>query len=171
MQAEVRTVLGLFAIVLLAVAAWSDLATRTIPNRLCIGIASAGLLARIVTALPEAMASAAVAAGVFLVLILLHARGVLGGGDVKLSAAIVLGLSPAGSYLFMIVTILSGGLLALLHLSLRLLPRAAPAPAGASPWRRVSAVERWRIKRRGPLPYGIAIACGGTWAILSGLGV
>jgi Flp pilus assembly protein protease CpaA len=31
-------------------------------------------------------------------------------------------------------------------------------------------VERWRVERRGSLPYGIAIACGGAWAMLSGYG-
>ena len=33
--------------------------------------------------------------------------------------------------------------------------------------RRVYAIERWRHLRHAPLPYGVAIACGGIWTIFS----
>ena len=51
-----------------------------------------------------------------------------------------------------------------------LLPRPAGARAGASTLRRVWAAERWRILRRAPLPYGLAIACGGIWTVLTHTG-
>ena len=67
-------------------------------------------------------------------------------------------------------TALAGGVLVLLHLALRRLPAPTRCPPGAAGPRRVWTIERWRVRRRGALPYGVAIACGGTWAILSGWG-
>jgi hypothetical protein len=34
----------------------------------------------------------------------------------------------------------------------------------------VLSAERWRIARHGSLPYGVAIACGGIWVIVSQAG-
>ena len=65
------------------------------------------------------------------------------------------------------ITALAGGVLALAHLTMRLLPHPKRPPAGSSLVRRVYAVERWRNLRRAPLPYGVAIACGGVWTLLS----
>jgi prepilin peptidase CpaA len=65
------------------------------------------------------------------------------------------------------VTALAGGVLALVHVMMRLLPYPKLAPAGSSLVRRVYAIERWRHLRRAPLPYGVAIACGGIWTVLS----
>src|SRR6266853_403042 len=65
------------------------------------------------------------------------------------------------------VTALAGGVLALAHLMMRLLPSPRLAPAGSSFVRRVYAIERWRHLRHAPLPYGVAIACGGIWTIFS----
>ena len=90
----------------------------------------------------------------------------LGGGDVKLMVAMALGLSFAGNVRFFAATALAGGVLALMHLALRYLPRPALVPTGSVAIRRVYAAERWRILRRAPLPYGIAIACGGIWSVL-----
>ena len=157
-------------IALLAVAAWRDLATREIPDGICIAVAVVGLALR-AGAGPGPMAwSLGLAALMFGALVALHALGGLGGGDVKLAAATVLGLPPVRVYHFVVITVLAGGALVLVHLALRLLPPAAACPAGASSLRRVWVVERWRVRRRGPLPYGVAIACGGAVAILSGIG-
>jgi prepilin peptidase CpaA len=65
------------------------------------------------------------------------------------------------------ITALAGGVLALGHLMLRLLPHPRLAPAGSSLVRRVYAIERWRNLRHAPLPYGVAIACGGIWTVFS----
>jgi len=169
-QPDLRAALALAVVALLGCAAWSDLATRRIPDRISLAVAAVGPLAAIATGINALLWSVALAALVFVALACLHARGWLGGGDVKLSTAIVLGLPPSGCYQFFIVTVLAGGMLALLHLTLRLLPIPAACPAGAAVLRRVCTAERWRICRKGPLPYGIAIACGGAWAILSGIG-
>src|SRR6185437_10028958 len=104
-----------------------------------------------------------------------HARGGLGGGDVKLAAAVCLGLSPFEAWRFVVVTSLAGGILAILHLLGRLALRSsgtiAPAPAGSPSLIRVLRTERWRIARHGSLSYGVAIACGGIWAILESRGL
>ena len=116
--------------------------------------------------------SVGVAMGLFALLVLAHARGALGGGDVKLAAAMALGLAPVQTYRFVVATILAGGVLSLLHLLLRRAPPPAPLPKKFSrraplAWRIVT-VERWRIRRKGSLPYGVAIACGGAWVMLTG---
>jgi prepilin peptidase CpaA len=36
---------------------------------------------------------------------------------------------------------------------------------------RVAAVELWRIRHRGPLPYGVAIAVGGAFVVFTSQGV
>jgi Flp pilus assembly protein protease CpaA len=65
------------------------------------------------------------------------------------------------------VTALAGGVLAAAHIVMRSLPCPRLVPAGSSLARRIYAVERWRHLRQAPLPYGVAIACGGIWAIFS----
>jgi prepilin peptidase CpaA len=165
----------LLFIVLLLLAAWNDIATRLIPDCLPIGVALLGGLTRLMVG-PSALAvSFAVALGVFLVLVLLHARGALGGGDVKLAAAVCLGLSPAAAWCFVVVTALAGGVLGVFHLIGRIALRGAapfpPMPRGTALPFRVWRTERWRISRHGSLSYGLAIACGGIWAMLETRGL
>ncbi len=159
---------------LLAVAAVSDLATRTIPDEACIALALLGFGARLFAGITAAALSVAVAAGLFVLLALAHARGALGGGDVKLAAALAVGLAPLQTYRFVVATVLAGGVLSVLHLVLRRAPppaRLVSRSAGlASLARRIVTIERWRIRRKGSLPYGIAIACGGAWVTLTGVG-
>jgi prepilin peptidase CpaA len=117
--------------------------------------------------------SAALALLLFVLLVLLHSRGIMGGGDVKLAAATAIGLPPASIYHFIVYTALAGGVLACLHLALRFgLRHSSPhAPRrGAGLIQRVLSAERWRIARHGSLPYGVAIACGGIWAVLTARG-
>jgi len=135
---------------------------------------SLGLLARLLNGLPAVAVSVAASLALFVFLLLLHARGMLGGGDVKLIPAVALGLSLTSINRFVFITVMAGGVLAVLHLIARWLLRGgrpiAPPPRGASLLRRVACVERWRIARHGSLPYGVAIACGGIWVIMSKAG-
>src|SRR5262249_18357991 len=107
------------------------------------------------------------AAVLFLLLLVVYQRGWMGGGDVKLLVALAVGLPVTGVVQLLVATALAGGVLALVHVMMRLLPSPRLAPAGSSLLRRVYAVERWRHLRHAPLPYGVAIACGGIWTILS----
>jgi prepilin peptidase CpaA len=166
--------LAVVAIVSLLFAACQDVATRTIPNSIVAIVAVVGFTARLLMGLSAFAISAAAAVVLFIFLLLLHARGVLGGGDVKLIPAIALGLPLPSINHFVFITVMSGGVLALLHLlarwTLRGRPPLAPPPRGAFLLHRVFRAERWRIARHGSLPYGVAIACGGIWVIMSRVG-
>lgn len=173
-MAWLGNLLGLFVIVSLLLAAGTDVANRTIPNSIPAVVAVAGLAAHLLAG-PGSLAVSAVAAVLlFAFLLLLHARGLLGGGDVKLIPATAIGFSlPAISH-FVFITVMAGGALAMLYLFARWIVRgsapSAPPPRGAGLIRRVFAAERWRIARHGSLPYGVAIACGGIWVIVSQTG-
>lgn len=159
----VPVVLQLFVLVMIC---WTDISSRVIPNNACLGLAAAGALTRLVIGPVALLESVGVATGLFVILLALHARGGLGGGDVKLLTALAIGQSFAGTVDCLTIMALAGGILVLAHLALRRLPRPKRAPVGAGALRRVYSAERWRILRRAPLPYGIAIACGGFWTIL-----
>jgi prepilin peptidase CpaA len=146
----------------LVAAAWSDLAVRRIPDAASAVVALAGLVLRAMEG-PASLAESFAAAGLlFLVLFAGFARGVLGGGDVKLATAAALGLPPAGIWTLVVATALAGGVLSLGYIlahKLRL-PRAKPLGPDHGIVTRVIAIERWRFNRRGPLPYGVAITAG-----------
>lgn len=179
------TIAAVAAALLLALAAWRDVATRIIPDGLCAAIALLGVALRLGEGLPALLATLAAAAALFLGLLLLAMLGLMGGGDLKLATAIALGLPPLGVYQLVVATALAGGVLALLYVMLARVVRPAagaragpPAPAtppiarrrDAPLLRRVLAAEAWRLRRRGPLPYGVAIAAGGTLVLFRSLG-
>lgn len=163
---------------LLCWAAWTDVAVRLIPNAACAGIALFGLVHRATAGLEAVVLSSGVALGGFVLLVLMHARGLMGGGDVKLIAAVVLGFAPASTLRFIVATAMFGGALALVHLALRQMLGRRPwlfssqglSGRGGHIWQRVAATEVWRIRRRGSLPYGVAIAGGGAWVLLTSSG-
>src|SRR5580704_4418346 len=80
----ITDLVALLTIGLLAVAAASDLATRMIPDEACIALALLGFGARLFAGITAAAVSVVVAVALFALLVLAHARGALGGGDVKL---------------------------------------------------------------------------------------
>jgi prepilin peptidase CpaA len=81
---------------------------------------------------------------------LLFAQGWFGGGDVKLLAAIALWFDLDGGLALFVWTTVGGGLLALSFIALR---RMLPLPAtNEGGW--------GALKRKGPIPYGLAIAAG-----------
>lgn len=161
----------LAALALLTFAALHDLAARIIPDWVSLALLPIGFWLRIWHggALWSLVALLLVFAGAVLVWRL----GALGGGDVKLLAAATPLLPPAELPTLLAAVALAGGALALLYLLLRPLLRGGAAgerPRGLLA--RVRRVERWRIGRGGPLPYGIAIATGAAWALLgSGAGL
>jgi prepilin peptidase CpaA len=162
--------LTLLVLACLATAAWRDLGTRIIPDALPAALLLLGIALRARGGAVAAGLSLLVALALFALLTTVHARGWLGGGDVKLASGIAAGLAPQAVPLFLFATGLAGGVLAAAYLGLRLLPRPRYRARAAPLLPRLCRVERWRIVRRGPLPYGIAIACGGAWAMLAGAG-
>lgn len=155
-------------IVLLAIAAWRDLATRTIPNWSSLGIVLLGLTSRIAAGPTAVLASLCTASIVFLVLAALHAKNALGGGDVKLAAAMAVALPPVEALQFIEATAILGGIVAVIYL---LAARLEYRPRGRRhrllPLR-VLAVEANRIRRRASLPYGIPLALAGA-LVLTGV--
>ena len=162
----IASTVSILQILLLLYVATIDVATRSIPNEFCFALALLGIAGQLPSSIQVAVSL--IAAGIlFLLLFVLYARGGIGGGDVKLLVALAVGLPPSGTMQLLTVTALAGGVLALVHLLMRLLPHPRLVPVGSSLVRRVYAIERWRHLRHAPLPYGVAIACGGIWTTLS----
>jgi prepilin peptidase CpaA len=154
------------AILLLVYVAIIDIATRSIRNEICLVLALLGVARQVAS--PMQLAESLIVATILLLLLLvIYQRRMIGGGDVKLLVALAIGLPLIGVIQLLTVTALAGGVLAVVHLMMRLLPHPRLAAAGSSVLRRVYAVERWRHLRHAPLPYGVAIACGGIWTVFS----
>ena len=137
---------GLAAI--LVVAAIVDVRTFTISNRLNLTVA---LLAPVYWASialapwPGIAIQLAAGAAVFTLLAGAFYAGMMGGGDVKLAAALALWFSPTGTVRFLVLMSLAGGVLTLVLVA----------------WHRARKREG-----RPQIPYGVAIAFGGL-AILT----
>jgi prepilin peptidase CpaA len=153
-------------ILLLLYVATIDIATRLIRNEICLALALLGIAGQLASPM-QVTQSLIVATILLLLLLVIYTRGWIGGGDVKLLVALAIGLPLTGVIQLLTMTALAGGVLALVHLMMRLLPYPRLAPAGSSLVRRVYAIERWRNLRHAPLPYGVAIACAGIWTVFS----
>ena len=129
--------------ILLVVAAIVDVRTYTISNRLTLLVVGLAPLFWWTSGMAPASAIAVqigMAAGVFGLLALCFYMGMMGGGDVKLAAALALWFSPASTVRFLVFMSLAGGLLTLA----------------------VVAIHRARKREGRPeIPYGVAIAAGG----------
>ena len=138
--------IALLAAALLA-AAVGDWRTRTIPNRLNAGIAllaipfwwSIGL-----DLWPGVALQLALGGAVFALFAVAFHFGAMGGGDVKMAAALALWLPFAGVVKLLAITSIAGGVLTVAMLAAHRMTRAAGRPE---------------------IPYGIAIAFGGFWLI------
>ena len=137
----------------LIVAAIIDIRTFTISNRLNAAIA---MLAPVywwsigMPLWPEAAAQVAVAIAVFGLLAITFYMGMMGGGDVKLAAALALWFSPMSTVKFLVIMSLAGGVLTLIVLvAHRLKKPENPDQPRSKP----------------EVPYGVAIAVGALWVI------
>lgn len=157
---------SILEIILLLYVATMDVATRLISNEMCLTLSVLGIAGHLAN--PAGIAESLIAATILFVgLFIIYQRGMMGGGDVKLLVVLAMGLPLMGVIQLLTITAFAGGVLALVHLIMRNLPHPRPAPTGSSLLRRIYAVERWRHLRHAPLPYGVAIACGGIGAIFS----
>jgi prepilin peptidase CpaA len=137
---------AVLALALLFAAAW-DLRTRTIPNTLNLAIALGAIPFWWTTGLalwPDVALQVAVAAGVFGIFALAFALGAMGGGDVKMVAAIALWLPPQAVLLLLVIMSIAGGALTLFMAVRHRLRKA---------------------EHKLEVPYGVAIAFGGLWLI------
>jgi len=132
---------------ILVVAAAIDVRTFTISNRLNLTVALLAPIYWLSISLPWGGVGIQLAAGagVFALLAAAFYAGMMGGGDVKLAAALALWFSPASTIKFLVLMSLAGGVLTL----------------GLLAWHRAKSREG-----RPEIPYGVAIAFGGL-AILA----
>jgi prepilin peptidase CpaA len=153
MVAELLVIVVLPALLAL-VAGW-DLASYTIPNRLQLALVAAFVVFVLVTGMAPALLGWHLLAG-FLGLAVgftLFALGFIGGGDVKLFAAVALWLGFDRDLVnYMLIASLLGGVLTLGLLVLRRLP--LPALLTRQSW-----LLRLHDERAG-IPYGVALAAG-----------
>ena len=139
--------LGLLAI-LLVVAAVIDVRTFRISNSLNLAVALLAPLYWLSIALPlwpNAAIQLGIGAGVFALLAGAFYAGMMGGGDVKLAAALALWFSPASTLKFLVLMSIAGGVVTLVAIALHRLRKRTGRPE---------------------IPYGVAIAFGGL-AILT----
>jgi len=166
--ARLHSILLLAAATALLFAAAHDVAVRTVPNRVSLIVAAAGLGLHTLDGqlVPALFGCGVVFAGCWYC----WRHGWIGGGDVKLLSACTLVVPPTSVPELVLSTAIAGAVLALLYLALgvalaRLLPSGAtPRPTGLL--RRVWRAERRRIRRRLSLPYACAI-CAGVLLTLS----
>jgi prepilin peptidase CpaA len=150
MSIQLPDLFGILLAVLLLMAAWTDIRTRTISNELNAAIALFAIAFWWVTG--EALwPDIAIRVGVALLLFALCAGlfmlRMMGGGDVKMIGALALWLPLKALAPMLTVMALAGGVITLI-----LLIR-----------------QRWRPNAEKPeVPYGVAIALGGIWVIANG---
>jgi prepilin peptidase CpaA len=141
-----QALLAVLALLLL-IAAATDLRSRVIGNWLNLsiaGLAPAFWWATGLSLWPEIAIQILLCACVFALFAFMFAMGWMGGGDVKLLAALSLWL-PLWSMLQLLVAMsLLGGLLTLAVMAFHRLRKAPANPE---------------------IPYGVAIACAGLWVI------
>jgi len=138
--------LALLACGLVAAAAM-DWRSRIIPNWLNAAIALGAIpfwLATSAPLWPDVAIHLAVAGGIFAVFALAFYLGMMGGGDVKMLAALALWLPPLAVVQLIAIMSLAGGALTLAMVLRHRLSKAEGAPE---------------------IPYGIAIAFAGLWLL------
>jgi prepilin peptidase CpaA len=143
---------------LVALAAWRDLTTMTIPNAVSIALTIGFPVAALALGIgaDEMVGHITAAAIAFGICLALFYSGVIGGGDAKLYPAVALWLGAPAGMAFMVGTFLAGGLLALILMAAR---RIAPTQAGTP-----MILRRFCDPAEG-VPYGLAIASGAIWSL------
>ena len=139
--------LGILAL-LLVVAAVIDVRTFTISNRLNLAVALMAPLywwSAHLPLWPDIGIQLAIAAGVFALLAVAFYAGMMGGGDVKLAAALALWFSPQSTLRFLVFMSIAGGVLTLVVVGLHRLKKKPGKPE---------------------VPYGVAIAVGGLLILI-----
>lgn len=137
-------------LLLLALAALQDAVMLKISNYLVLGVLLLGLIAAVLVGPRLELWENGLVFVIALVIgTFLFGRGILGGGDVKLFAATILWFELGGALRFLVWTAISGGLLAILIIVLRMVPW----PKGLRARVRV-------LQPKAGIPYGIAIAAG-----------
>jgi len=153
-----QVIIAGIGIFLFIVAAYSDIKSLRIPNKLAIAVAALGVFRLLVIGdLNTEIYTIGASAMVFIVTFLMFWRGILGGGDVKLLSATVLLVGYNDLFPFLLIMSICGGLASLAVLVIhRYLPSwLGPRLAVLVPTAKLS------------VPFGVAIAGGGIVTLLS----
>lgn len=142
---------------LMALAAFSDLLTMTISNRISVALLVGFLAMAIAVGMPLGVLASQLSCGAAILTLTfcLFSFGWIGGGDAKLAAATAVWIGWAHMLDYGLAASLGGGVLTLLILQARRLP--LPAWATGSVW-----IARLHDKTGG-IPYGIALAAAGLF--------
>lgn len=140
---------GLLAALAIALlyAAFTDMRSRTISNRLNLAIAAGAPVFWLASGLslwPEVVWQLGIAALAFAILAGLFALRMMGGGDVKLLTALALWIEPFAFMQLLLVMAIAGGVLTVVMGGIHVMRRQ---------------------KERLAIPYGVAIAVGGLWVL------
>ena len=132
---------------LMLAAVWTDLRSRTIPNWLNAAIAGVAVIWWFASGLPlwpDFAVQLGLALAVFALFAVAFAFGAMGGGDVKMAAAVALWLPLTELLQFLVIMALAGGVVTIATMI----------------WHRA-------LKHEGApeIPYGVAIAFAGLWAV------
>jgi prepilin peptidase CpaA len=138
----------------LAWAAVSDFRHFLIPNRISVFVAGGYLMAMVGMPMHVWLAGLATGVAVLVAGTLLFARGLVGGGDVKLASVAALWAGPSLFSDFALATAIVGVALAAVMMSP--LRRRMPAAPEGDP----------TTGLRQPMPFGVALAAGGLWVAL-----
>ncbi len=131
----------------LVIAAFTDIRSRQISNRLNLVIALTAPLfwwASGLSLWPGVAFQLGIALAAFAVFAAMFAAGLMGGGDVKLLTALALWIAPTHFLQLLIVMAFAGGVLTVVMGAVHFLRRQ---------------------KHRLAIPYGVAIAFGGLWVL------
>lgn len=169
MSIDPRTLVALALLAVLARIAWTDLRRRQIENRAVAAVLALWPLQLALLGLPQPWHGGPLAAaGVLAAGLLAWRAGLVGGGDVKLAAALALLVGTAELVGLLLLTTLAGGLLAA---ALLLGARAGwLLTLGAGRLLPAGIAGRLAPLLPGPpaptlptVPYGLALAAGGAW--------
>jgi len=158
----VSVLLLLVVALILCSLAISDLQSRHLPNHRVFALGLLYLLYGL-WAIPSTGWGAIgwhVVAGLlaFVVLFVLYVLGAMGGGDVKLGAAVYLWAGPAGAFPVTIIITWLGALLAVMGW---LVDRPGLQRFTNRPWRCISNA----VSAQRGVPYGLALAAGGLYVL------
>jgi len=164
LSASHALVLAVFAGILLA-AAYGDVRRLLIPNRFPLALVLLYPAYLLTAPTPvQPLLSLAIALGFFCAGAGLFAAGLMGGGDVKLLAAVALWVEPPHALEFLLLTTLAGAVIGLALLTPQGTHVEAMVQDVGAGWK--GAGDDGTTKRRRVMPYGVAIAAAGLIVVL-----
>ncbi len=110
--------------------------------------------------------SGAISLAMFFILVTLFARGIIGGGDVKLIPVVTLWAGPDLTLIFLLITTLGGGLVALLTISFQYLKNTLTDSKSSENINLSVAHSNELDTNENNIPYGVGISAGGLYVAL-----